>query len=237
MFDANSFKTICKANSFHILESQLNSISQYLRYLTEWNKRINLISRRDQHEIWKKHILESTSFLFTYELQSKSTILDLGTGGGLPGIPIAILQPSVDITLLDSIRKKTVAVQDILSQLELNNARIICSRAEDLGRKKEFQYSFDYIITRAVAPINDIVYWSKPLLKKVSRNVPQSQDSNSHMSISSGSIIMLKGGDLTKEISSANQRHPEIKTFIYPIAIKGLEAGELSDKKLVIAHL
>ncbi len=226
---------ICKKNSLFIDDAQLNQLSNYVDNLITWNQNINLISRSEENNIWQQQLLGSISFLFQYALEEPSTILDLGTGGGLPGIPLAILKPKLNVTLLDSIQKKINAITNILLQLSLSNILVICSRAEELGQKKKFQCAFDYIIARAVAPTVDIIRWGIPLLKKSTAEKPLTSVPDKNILVRKGSIIMLKGGDLTDEIRKARLKYPHVSITEHSIVIRGIGTEELVDKKVVIA--
>ncbi len=115
---------ICRDNGLPLSDDQVDLLRRYVELLREWNAKINLISRRDEENIWWSHILHSLSILFFVTPGEGMRLLDLGTGGGLPGIPLAILRNDLHITMLDSIRKKTVAVQDMLDKLSLPAARV-----------------------------------------------------------------------------------------------------------------
>ena len=155
----------------------------------EWNEKINVISRKDIDSLYEKHILHSLSIAATVELPAGLQVLDLGTGGGFPGIPLAIFFPEVKFHLVDSIGKKIKVVQAVAEGLGLKNVTTAHSRVEDIKNRK-----FDIVVSRAVAPLGDLWRWSKPLLKKPVANVGAS------------GLICLKGGDLTQEISESGCR-------------------------------
>ena len=208
----------------------------YVQKLLQWNTKINLVSRKDEENIWTRHILGSISFLFRFRIEQQSAVIDVGTGGGLPGIPLAIMLPDIRVTMIDSIQKKILAVTDILSHLQIKNARAVLGRADEIARKKEFEHLFDYVIARAVAPITDIVKWTNPLLKQnLGNQFPALQ--NRH-TIPRGSILLLKGGDLACEIDKANLKVKPRAMHVYPIIVEGIDAsaGDLHDKKLVVIY-
>ncbi len=125
------------------------------------NSKLNLISKNDEKFLWEKHIFDSLSiekFFDKYTIQGNK-LLDIGTGGGFPAIPIAIMYPNIEVYALDSIRKKINAIENIKTELKLNNLHTICNRAENI---KEY---FDIITSRAVAPLKLIVQYAIPLLK------------------------------------------------------------------------
>jgi 16S rRNA (guanine527-N7)-methyltransferase len=198
----------------------LGKLQRYVELLLEWNSKINLISRSDVSNVWFSHILHSLSILFFVEFEKDSRLLDLGTGGGLPGIPLAIVRADLRITLLDSIRKKTTALQDILNKLDLPNADIIIGRAEKIGSKREFAKKYDAVISRAVAPLNDLIRWSRPFLRQ--------KDSR---------LITLKGGDLENELNEAKIKSTPKNISVMKVVFDGSEEIGLEGKKIVIVEL
>ena len=161
---------------------QKNLFSRLEPIYTEWNSKINLISRPDIDNLYIRHILHSLAIAKFINFKSGTTVLDIGTGGGFPGIPLAILFPEVQFTLVDSIAKKIRVVEDVILQLNLKNVTAICERAEKLENEYEF------VVSRATAPLNDLYKWSRTKISRKQKNaVPNG-------------IICLKGGDLTTEI-------------------------------------
>jgi 16S rRNA (guanine527-N7)-methyltransferase len=160
----------------------------------EWNKRINVISRKDIGSLYEKHVLHSLSIALVYPFQKNMEILDLGTGGGFPGIPLAIYFPHVRFYLVDSIGKKIKVVDEIVLALGLRNVATRHIRVEEI-RKREF----DFVVSRAVAPLADLWKWSRPLLK-----APTTEQN----AMKPG-LICLKGGNLEKEIQESNTS-PEV---------------------------
>jgi 16S rRNA (guanine527-N7)-methyltransferase len=167
----------------------------------DWNEKINVISRKDMDGLYEKHILHSLSIAATFEFPSGIEIIDLGTGGGFPGIPLAIFYPEVKFHLVDSIAKKLKVVQAVADAIELNNVTVQHSRVEEIRNRK-----FDFVVSRAVAPLNDLWRWSKPVLNKELSHKPENE------ALRPG-LICLKGGDLSKEVqeSSTRPRIIEIK--------------------------
>jgi len=162
----------------------------------EWNEKINVISRKDMDNFYLHHVLHSLVIAAEFEFGKDELVLDLGTGGGFPGIPLAIFFPETNFLLVDSINKKLTVVKEVAAAVGLKNVSILHSRAEDIKNKK-----FDAIVSRAVAPLGDLWKWGKPLLKK----------SNPTTSSPNG-LICLKGGDLTLEIAESG-----CKPFIWDI--------------------
>ena len=158
----------------NLTDIQLQQLEQLLPLYKEWNEKINVISRKDIDNFYVHHVLHSLSIATFFEFKKDETILDIGTGGGFPGIPLAIFFPETKFTLTDSIAKKITVVNAVKDVLQLQNVTTKIARAESISEK------FDYIVTRAVAPMNDLLFWSK----------------NKHAK----KIIALKGGDLTEEL-------------------------------------
>jgi len=166
MKDHDWFRKICAENRFPVSDTQVSQLNRYVALLKDWNRKVNLISRKDEENIWENHIFQSVSFLFLISFDVHARVLDLGTGGGLPGIPLKILIPTLRITLLDFIARKVNAVKDIVSSLQLEDVDVVCGRAEDIGKRKEFVGQCDFVICRAVARLKDLVKWAYTFLKK-----------------------------------------------------------------------
>ena len=148
----------------------------------EWNAKINVISRKDIDNLYEHHILHSLAIAKFLQFQPNTTILDVGTGGGFPGIPLAILFPEVQFTLIDSIGKKIRVAQEIATAVGLKN--VTCKQL----RAEEEKGRYDFIVSRAVMPLAD-------LKKLVQKNISKQQ----HNALPNG-LILLKGGDLQAEV-------------------------------------
>ncbi|MBC7626637.1 16S rRNA (guanine(527)-N(7))-methyltransferase RsmG [Ferruginibacter sp.] len=165
---------------------QLQQFAALKDLYKEWNEKINVISRKDMENFYEHHVLHSLVIATQFEFKKGSEIMDLGSGGGFPGIPLAIFFPDTQFHLVDSINKKLKVASEIAAAIGLQNLSTQHTRAEDIKNRK-----FDVVVSRAVAPIKDLWWWAKPLLKK---------------GVSPNGLICLKGGDLTKEISESNCR-------------------------------
>ena len=164
-------------------EAQLKQLAALKELYTEWNEKINVISRKDMNNFYEHHVLHSLAITTQFEFKKGMQIMDLGAGGGFPGLPLAIFFPEVQFHLVDSINKKLKVVNEVAAAIGLRNLTTQHTRAEDVKDRK-----FDVVVSRAVAPLKDLWFWSKPLLKK--ENQPRG-------------LICLKGGDLSQEISDS----------------------------------
>ena len=143
---------------------QIEQFSKLKNICSEWNNKINIISRKDIDNIYERHILHSLVIAKFIKFNNRTTVLDLGTGGGFPGIPLSIIFPDVNFILVDSIRKKIVVVDEIINSLKLKNVKSEWSRAENLD------YKYDFLVTRAVAKMSLLIEWSKGKFNKNSNN-------------------------------------------------------------------
>ena len=159
----------------------------------EWNAKINVISRKDIDSLYEKHVLHSLSIAAVFDFPAGMEIIDIGTGGGFPGVPLAIFFPQVKFHLVDSINKKLKIIEAVKDAIGLTNVTTQHIRAEEIKNKK-----FDFAVSRAVAPLKELWKWSKPLLKN-------SQFEKAESIYKSG-LVCLKGGDLAQEISESGVR-------------------------------
>lgn len=167
-------------------EKQLQQFTALEELYRDWNSKINVISRKDIDSLYLKHVLHSLSIAAVIEFKPGTEIIDIGTGGGFPGIPLAIFFPEVRFHLVDSIGKKLKVVTEVSSTIGLHNITTQHCRAEEIKNRQ-----FDFAVSRAVAPIKDLWRWSYPLIKKGNKQ-----------ELANG-LICLKGGDLAQEIAES----------------------------------
>jgi 16S rRNA (guanine527-N7)-methyltransferase len=163
----------------------------------EWNARINVISRKDIDSLYEKHVLHSLAIAAAFEFPAGLEIVDIGTGGGFPGIPLAIYFPEVKFHLVDSIGKKLKIVEAVKEAIGLQNVTTQHGRAQEIKNRK-----FDFAVSRAVAPLKDLLQWSRPLLKSSAYTF---ESASGQVLLHSG-LICLKGGDLAQEISESGAK-------------------------------
>lgn len=181
-------------------EVQLQQLQQLKAVYTEWNEKINVISRKDIDSLYEKHVLHSLAIAAIFNFQPGTQICDLGTGGGFPGVPLAIFFPEVQFHLTDSINKKLNVVREVSVAIGLKNITTQHTRTEQITDRK-----FDFVVSRAVAPLKDLWKWSTPILKAKG----QGKAANAFDEPFYGGLICLKGGDLTQEIHESGL-HPLI---------------------------
>jgi 16S rRNA (guanine527-N7)-methyltransferase len=227
---------LAQKNGVTITDIQLRKTSRYVALLKEWNKSINLVSRKDVEGIWLNHILLSLAFLFKVDFAAGAKVLDLGTGGGLPGIPLSIVRTDATFVLLDSIRKKTKAVENMVASLELPNVSVVCSRAEDINNLSPYRNAFDAVIARAVSGLEDLVAWGMPFLKIGGAQNASPATSENIVVSSSPVLISMKGGNTEAEIEKTLRRFPGVKIESMALTFKGSELLQNSDKKLIVVQ-
>ncbi|MEM5538740.1 MULTISPECIES: 16S rRNA (guanine(527)-N(7))-methyltransferase RsmG [unclassified Olleya] len=161
---------------------QIEQFTKLEALYQDWNLKINVVSRKDIDELYLRHVLHSLAIAKIINFKDGSSMMDVGTGGGFPGIPLAILFPECEFHLVDSINKKLNVVREVVAGLELQNVKVTHSRVE------EIKETYDFIISRAVAAMPTFVHWIKGKVSKTQQN-----------ELKNG-IIYLKGGDLTEEL-------------------------------------
>jgi 16S rRNA (guanine527-N7)-methyltransferase len=170
-------------------KKQLKQFSELQALYAEWNAQINVISRKDEENFYERHVLHSLGIAKVIAFKEGSRILDIGTGGGFPGIPLAILFPECEFVLVDSIGKKIKVVNEVAEALGLQNVTGVHERAEKVDGQ------FDFIVSRAVTAMTSFIPWTKnKYLKKNKNQFPNG-------------ILYLKGGDLEEELSGVKQTY------------------------------
>ena len=166
-----------------LTKDQIEKFDQLGELYQHWNEQINVISRKDTENFYERHVLHSLAILNVISFKDGTKILDVGTGGGFPGIPLAILFPNCDFLLVDSIGKKIKVVKEVADALGLKNVRGTHERAENINEQ------FDFIVSRAVTAMPKFIQWTKGQFLKENNN-----------DLKNG-ILYLKGGDLTEEMA------------------------------------
>ena len=196
----------------NIEQETWEKLHEYTSLLREWNAKINLVSRKDTDRLEVKHLAHCLTITKFLRLMPKARLLDVGTGGGLPGIPLAICYPEARFTLMDSIGKKVMVVEDMVNRLSLQNAEVIRGRVEELPKKK----SYDFVIGRAVTALPTFFGWVQNKIAKGAKHSP------------ANGILYLKGGDYTEELNSSGLHPAKIWNLD-----KLLPEAELGEKFLI----
>ncbi|MBM7624309.1 16S rRNA (guanine(527)-N(7))-methyltransferase RsmG [Sporohalobacter salinus] len=194
---------------------QIDQFLDYLDILRKWNQKMNLTAIDDPEQIVVKHFLDSISCASAIDLTSEEKIIDLGTGAGFPGIPLKILYPSLELTLLDSTKKRITFLKNLVRKLGLDKIEFIHGRAEDYGQKKEYRQGFDIVISRAVASLNILSEYSVPFLKP------------------SGSFLAQKGAKVKEEVVEATRAIEVLGAEIYDVVPINLPYTD-AERNLVI---
>ncbi len=169
-------------------DTQMQQFAQLQSLYGEWNEKINVISRKDVDNIYERHVLHSLAIAKYAQFKDGSKILDLGTGGGFPAIPLAIFFPEIEILAVDSIAKKLKVVDEVAASIGLKNIQTKHIRVE------EIKDQYDFVVSRAVAPLADLIRWTKNLYHPIQFN-----------KLNNG-LITLKGGDLSAEIAESKRK-------------------------------
>lgn len=188
---------------------QVEQYTQLMDLYTHWNSQINVISRKDIDLLYERHVLHSLGIAKVTQFAPGSKIMDVGTGGGFPGIPLAIMFPEVDFLLVDSIGKKIKVVNEVAAGLGLKNVRTTHERAEKINEQ------FDFIVSRAVTEFPEFYSWIRNKVSKKNKNEFEN------------GILYLKGGDLKEELKSFRNR-------ILLFELKNYFTEEFFDTKKVV---
>ncbi len=190
---------------------QLEQLEALLPLYKEWNAQINVISRKDIDSLYERHVLHSLAIAAVCTFNDGAQVVDIGTGGGFPGIPLAIFFPEVEFVLSDSIGKKIKVVNEVAKAIGLSNVTAIHSRVEELKGQ-----TFDFAVSRAVAPLGTLWGWIKPFLR-VGRKSEEYRNG----------LICLKGGDLQKEFAESG-----VKPRVLPVS-DVFEEESFQDKYII----
>lgn len=176
-----------KELNIELSKDQIGSFALYKELLKEWNQKINITSITDDMEIDIKHFLDSLTPVGTDLFHGKKSVIDVGTGGGFPGIPLKIYNEELEVTLLDSLNKRIKFLDEVINALELKGIKGIHGRAEELGRQGEYREKYDICISRAVASLDTLLEYCMPFVKI------------------GGYFIAMKGPDVQEELSNSQR--------------------------------
>jgi len=200
---AADVRRICLENGLDISDSQWQLLEKWAALLLEVNQNVNLISRKETEFLWEKQILPCLALLIFRKFSPDADVCDFGTGGGLPGMLLAIVRPDLRLTLLDSRRKKIEVVQQMIDSLKLSNAQTVLGRGEELGKQRPWRQRFPLLTARAVAPLIDLVRWTADLRKVESV------------------LHIYKGGEIKDEVFALSKKVSGVRVNKSLMVLKG----------------
>ena len=193
---------------------QMDKFYKYMNLLIEWNEKINLTAIIEPNEIILKHFIDSITIL--KDIKDGSTVVDVGTGAGFPGIPLSIMNPTLKITLVDSLNKRLIFLQEVINELDLKNVELVHARAEEFGRNKKYREKFDIATSRAVANLATLSEYLLPLVKI------------------NGKVISMKAGNASQEIEDAKKAIKTLGGNINNIEEFNLPQSDISRTIIII---
>ena len=200
---AADVRRICLENGLDISDSQWQLLEKWAALLLEVNQNVNLISRKETEFLWEKQILPCLALLIFRKFSPDADVCDFGTGGGLPGMLLAIVRPDLRLTLLDSRHKKIEVVQQMIDSLKLSNAQTVLGRGEELGKQRPWRQIFPLLTARAVAPLIDLVRWTADLRKVESV------------------LHIYKGGEIKDEVFALSKKVSGVRVNKSLMVLKG----------------
>ena len=200
---AADVRRICLENGLDISDSQWQLLEKWAALLLEVNQNVNLISRKETEFLWEKQILPCLALLIFRKFSPDADVCDFGTGGGLPGMLLAIVRPDLRLTLLDSRHKKIEVVQQMIDSLKLSNAQTVLGRGEELGKQRPWRQRFPLLTARAVGPLIDLVRWTADLRKVESV------------------LHIYKGGEIKDEVFALSKKVSGVRVNKSLMVLKG----------------
>lgn len=212
----NLLNVACSNEGLKLDEHQYNSFVLYMNMIKEWNQKINLTAIIEDSEIFKKHFIDSIKIFKFDFLKNCNSIIDIGTGGGFPGIPMKIMRPDANIVLLDSLNKRINFLNEVISTLKLQNIKAIHGRAEDYAREKEYREKFDAVVSRAVANMATLSELCLPYVKV------------------NGYFVAMKGPAIDEEIKDSKNAIGTLGGKLEDIIKVDIEESDLQHNLVII---
>ena len=204
--DLEKLQNLFIEHELPLTRQQEEMFGKYYDLLLQWNFKANLISKRDEKRIIERHFLESALLVHLDEVAGSRKVVDLGTGGGFPGVPLKIVQPQLEMVLLDSRRWKCFFLKNLLQITGLEHVTVVCDRAEKSARQPAFAGEFDLVLNRAVASLKKLYDMARPFLK------------------SEGQMISIKGSKVNDEIDHLLKAYSDVqaRSVLFPCDKKGM---------------
>lgn len=200
-------------------EEEKDKFLKYKELLLEWNEKINITAITEEREVDIKHFLDSLTALNSDKLSGKKRLIDIGTGGGFPGIPLKIVNEDLNVTLLDSLNKRIVFLKEVIKELNLDGIEAIHGRAEELSRKDEYREKYDICISRAVASLDTLSEYCLPFVKQ------------------GGYFISMKGPEVEEEIKLSNNAINLLGGKLEDVKIINIPKSDISHSLIIIKKL
>ena len=207
---------LCDMFHVKLSDGQVDQFNRYYELLVKKNEVMNLTAITDYHEVCLKHFADSISLSQYYDMSFVDSLIDVGTGAGFPGIPLKILFPNLNVTLLDSLNKRLLFLEDVIDELELDNIKTVHSRAEEAGRMKNLRENYDLCVSRAVANLSTLSEYCLPLVKV------------------GGNFISYKAGEVEDEINSAKHAIKKLGGKIKRVEEFSLPDSDISRSFVII---
>ncbi|WCN37871.1 16S rRNA (guanine(527)-N(7))-methyltransferase RsmG [Aneurinibacillus uraniidurans] len=203
--DAQMFRQLASDHGISLSEEQLSQFHRYYELLVEWNEKMNLTGITEQGQVYEKHFYDSITPAFYHDFSAIQTVIDVGSGAGFPGVPLKICFPHLKLTILDSLNKRLVFLQEVTKELGLQNVSFLHSRAEDAGRDVKYREAFDMATARAVARMNVLSELCMPFVKQ------------------GGVFLVMKGQNVEEELAEGKKaikvlggKTEKVETFQLP---------------------
>ncbi|WP_407647643.1 16S rRNA (guanine(527)-N(7))-methyltransferase RsmG [Clostridium brassicae] len=209
-------ETACNSLGLELDEKKYNQFIQYKNLLKEWNEKVNLTAIKEDEEIIKKHFIDSMKIFQFHPLKNSKKIIDIGTGGGFPGIPMKIIRPDIDIVLLDSLRKRINVLDDILYKIGIDDVITMHGRAEEYGVREEHREQYDAVVSRAVANLAVLSEFCIPYVKV------------------GGYFVAMKGPSVDEEIENAKKAVSILGGKIEGIIEVDIEGSDLNHNLVIV---
>lgn len=209
----------CKKMNVDLTENMLEQFMIYKDMLLDWNEKINLTSITDEKEVMLKHFADCISLVSYCDFSSGKKVIDVGTGAGFPGVPVKIVAPEIEVTLLDSLNKRINFLEELIEELQLSNVECVHSRAEDGGKNPDYREQFDYCVARAVANLEVLAEYTLPFVKV------------------GGKLIALKARDAENEINEAREMVSKLGGEVTEIIHVNIPFTDLEHKLVVVEKI